>query len=240
MPKQDGSQRQSIFSFGPFALSLTERRLSKDGKPIELGGPAFDILIALVERAGQLVGKDELIAIVWPDTIVEEGSLRFHVASLRKALGDGESGARYVTTVYGGGYCLVAPVVRSDAEPAAMPTEAPSRLPHRLPLSPSRIVGHDQLLRNVPAQVKAERFVTIIGPGDIGKTTLAVAAGRALLAEFKGELFSSILRRFRILTSCRAWLRPRSGSFSPTIPLMALLRSFLRVSSAAPGRLAWG
>jgi DNA-binding winged helix-turn-helix (wHTH) protein len=184
MQKRDTPQGQSTFSFGPFALSLIGRRLSKDGKPVELGGRAFDILVALVERAGQVVGKDELIAIVWPNTFVEEGSLRFHVASLRKALGDGESGARYVTTVYGGGYCFVAPVVRSEA----MPTEASSRLPHRLPLSPSRIVGRDQLLRVVAAQVKAERFVTILGPGGIGKTTLAVAVGRALLSEFKGEV----------------------------------------------------
>ena len=113
MPKHEQLPEQATISFDVFRLSPTERLLSKEGKPIELGGRAFDILVALAERAGQVVSKNELIDIVWPDTTVEEGSLRFHIASLRKALGDGESGARYVTTVYGGGYCLAAPVVRS-------------------------------------------------------------------------------------------------------------------------------
>ena len=117
MPKHEQLREQATISFDVFRLSPTERLLSKKGKPIELGGRAFDILVALAERAGQVVSKNELLDIVWPDTTVEEGSLRFHIASLRKALGDGESGARYVTTVYGGGYCLAAPVVRSGTRP---------------------------------------------------------------------------------------------------------------------------
>ena len=188
MPKHEQFQEQSTISFDVFRLSPTERLLSKEGKPIELGGRAFDILVALAERAGQVVSKNELIDIVWPDTTVEEGSLRFHIASLRKALGDGESGARYVTTVYGGGYCLAAPVVRSGPRPE--PTRGHASLPllHRPPVYSSRMVGRDDLLQKVVAQVKAERFVTIVGPGGMGKTMLAAATGRALLADFEGEV----------------------------------------------------
>ena len=188
MPKHEQFQEQSTISFDVFRLSPTERLLSKEGKPIELGGRAFDILVALAERAGQVVSKNELIDIVWPDTTVEEGSLRFHIASLRKALGDGESGARYVTTVYGGGYCLAAPVVRSGPRPEPTRGHASLRVPHRPPVYPARMVGRDGLLQEVVARVKAERFVTIVGPGGMGKTMLAAATGRALLADFEGEV----------------------------------------------------
>lgn len=80
---------------------------------MEVGGRALDILIALVARAHEVVSKRDLLAQAWPDTTVDEGSLRFQVASLRRALGDGEDGTRYITTVAGRGYCFVAPVSRS-------------------------------------------------------------------------------------------------------------------------------
>jgi predicted ATPase/DNA-binding winged helix-turn-helix (wHTH) protein len=182
------SKGQSTVLFGPFRLSPAERRLSKHSMPVELGGRAFDILLALVDRAGEVVSKNELIDIVWPDTMVEEGSLRFHVASLRKALGDGEAGARFVTTVYGGGYCFVAPVERADPPPPETRNDVSTHVPHRLPLYPSRIVGRDGVLREAEAQLKAERFVTVVGPGGIGKTMLAVAVGRALLENFSGQV----------------------------------------------------
>ena len=188
MPNQEFFERQATISFGAFRLSLTERRLSKHDKPVELRGRAFDILVALVERAGRVVSKKELFDIVWPDSTVEETSLRFHIASLRKALDDGTAGARYVTTVYGRGYCFVAPITSSDASPEVTRSEISPRAPHRLPAYSSRIIGREEALQDVVAQVKAERFVTIVGPGGIGKTMLAVAVGRTLLAGFQGEV----------------------------------------------------
>jgi predicted ATPase/DNA-binding winged helix-turn-helix (wHTH) protein len=188
MPNQEIFQRQATISFGAFRLSLTERRLSKHDKPVELRGRAFDILVALIERAGRVVSKNELFDIVWPGTTVDENSLRFHIASLRKALDDGTAGARYVATVYGRGYCFVAPIMSSDASRESRPPEESPRALHRLPVYSSRIIGRDEALREVAAQVKAERFVTIIGPGGIGKTMLAVAAARTLLADFEGEV----------------------------------------------------
>ena len=81
---------------------------------MELGARALDILIALVSRPNEAISKKDLLARVWPDVTVEEGSLRFHIASLRKALGDGKDGARYITTLAGRGYCFVAPISRFE------------------------------------------------------------------------------------------------------------------------------
>jgi signal transduction histidine kinase len=106
-----------IIAFGPFQLRAAERLLEKDGVRIKLGNRALDILIALVDRAPAIVSKKELLARAWPDLIVDEGSLRFHIAALRKVLGEGESGCRYVTNVAGRGYCFAAPVFRSVGKP---------------------------------------------------------------------------------------------------------------------------
>jgi DNA-binding winged helix-turn-helix (wHTH) protein len=84
------------FVFGSFRLIPAQRMLLDDGKPLRLGGRALDILIALVEGAGETIHKDQLITRTWPDTVVDEGALRVHVAALRKALGDGRAGKRYI------------------------------------------------------------------------------------------------------------------------------------------------
>ena len=90
----DKASPDDTISFGPFRLAPAERRLEKAGVAVPLGGRAFDLLVALVEHAGQVVSKRNLIALVWSDVTVDEGSLRVHIAALRKALGDGEAGAR--------------------------------------------------------------------------------------------------------------------------------------------------
>jgi predicted ATPase/DNA-binding winged helix-turn-helix (wHTH) protein len=168
-------------------LAPTERLLEKAGVAVPIGGRAFDILVVLLERAGEVVSKRELIERVWPTVTVDEGSLRFHVGALRKALGDGEAGARYVTNVPGRGYCFVQSVsIPTPPEPAA---EKPafdqrSRLPKRL----TRMVGRDDIVHAVCARILDQRFVTIVGSGGIGKTTLAVSVGHALLAEFDGAV----------------------------------------------------
>ena len=91
-------------SFGPFRLYPAQRLLKKGEDPVKLGARAFDILVALVERAGEVVAHRKLIAKVWPDATVEEISLRVHIAALRKALDGGQSGEQYITNVTGRGY----------------------------------------------------------------------------------------------------------------------------------------
>src|SRR5947208_10211737 len=96
-------------SFGPFRLLAEQRMLLEGDKPVRLGSRAFDVLTALIERAGEVVGKEELIARAWPTTFVEEANLKIQVSALRRALGDGQGDNRYVTVV-GRGYNFVAPI----------------------------------------------------------------------------------------------------------------------------------
>ena len=149
-----------------------------------MGARTLDTLIALVSFPNEVVSKQDLMARVWPDVTVEEGSLRFHIAELRKALGDGKGGARYITTLAGRGYCFVAPVTRSSQlsdEPAIRPTSFPRvNLPNRLP----RMVGRADPILALSAQLLASRFVTVTGPGGVGKTTVAVAVAHDLLETF--------------------------------------------------------
>jgi DNA-binding winged helix-turn-helix (wHTH) protein len=123
-----------VIAFGHFRLRVAERLLEKDGVRLKVGSRALDILIALVERTPDVVSKRKLLARVWPDLVVDEGSLRFHIAVLRKALGDGQSGARYVINVAGRGYCFAAPIFRSGATPAPAESSRAERiatLPHQ-------------------------------------------------------------------------------------------------------------
>jgi len=124
----DRSAHNDVITFGPFRLLEKERRLERNGIDVKLGSRALEILIALAERAGEVVSKEELNARVWPDTTVEESGLRVHVSALRKALGDGQDGARYVTNVPGRGYCFVGKLSNSS----------PPRL--------ARIVGRDEVI----------------------------------------------------------------------------------------------
>ena len=100
------------FMLGPFRLSVGQRELSAQGSPVQLGSRAFDVLLALVRRQGQVVTKDELMAEVWPGTVVEENNLQVQVSTLRKALGEEPNGSRYLLTVPGRGYRFVARVER--------------------------------------------------------------------------------------------------------------------------------
>src|SRR5258707_9856763 len=127
-------------SFGPFRLIAAQRLLLEDDKPVRVGSRAFDILAALVERAGEVVGKDELIARAWPRTVVEESNLKFQVSALRRALGDGQGGHRYLVTVPGRGYNFVAPVSLEEPSPALLPPAAASAGPNKLPLPVTPLV----------------------------------------------------------------------------------------------------
>ena len=102
-------QPKDVLSFGPFSLLVAGRLLKRADEPIPLGGRALDVLIALTERAGEVVSYRELISIAWPSVTVDEANLRVQIAILRKALGDREDGARYISNVAGRGYCLSRP-----------------------------------------------------------------------------------------------------------------------------------
>ncbi len=100
--------------FDPFELSIGERVLRRDGQVVSLGDRAFDILIYLADRPGEVIAKQELIDQVWSGFTVGEGSLRVHVSAIRKALRDGQFGNRYIANIKGRGYSFVGTVVRLE------------------------------------------------------------------------------------------------------------------------------
>lgn len=98
------------FAFGPFLLQPERQLLLRDGRAVRIGGRAFDILTMLASRPGQLIGKHELIEIVWPSLFVDESNLKANMAMLRRALGESHAEPRYIATVIGRGYRFVSPV----------------------------------------------------------------------------------------------------------------------------------
>jgi predicted ATPase/DNA-binding winged helix-turn-helix (wHTH) protein len=182
-----GSQ-SDVASFGSFQLFPSARALEKAGVQLALGNRALDILTVLIEHAGEVVSHKELMARAWRGLVVEPSNVRVHVSSLRKALGDVEDKPRYITNIAGQGYCFVAPVTRGAASsgPARASEYRCGATRRRLVLPPklARMVGRDDALRIVAADLIAERFVSIIGPGGMGKTTVAVAVAHAMLEEF--------------------------------------------------------
>jgi predicted ATPase/DNA-binding winged helix-turn-helix (wHTH) protein len=184
------TQPENVFSFGPFRLFAAERLLKKADQPVPLGGRALDLLIALAERAGEVVTHKELISTVWADVTVEEANLRFQMTTLRKALGDGQDGARYVSNVAGRGYCFVAPVTRSSAnQPVPVTGIATAQRDQKLPPRLMRIVGRDDTVRALAQQLQACRFVSIVGPGGVGKTTVSISVAHAVVDVFPNAVF---------------------------------------------------
>ena len=172
--------------FGPFELSSSERVLRRGGEGLRLGGRALDILIYLADRPGEVIAKQELMDRIWSDVTVEEGSLRVHVAAIRKTLGDGQFGNRYIANIKGRGYSFVGTVV-----PLAGNTESRNdkfRHQGRLPVRPIMMIGRETVVSEVSDKLRNERFVSLLGPGGIGKTTIALAVGRAVAEEFGGKV----------------------------------------------------
>jgi predicted ATPase/DNA-binding winged helix-turn-helix (wHTH) protein len=173
-------------SFGPFRLHPAQRLLKKGEDPVKLGARAFDILLALVEHAGEVVAPKDLIARVWPNVIVEEISLRVHIAALRKALDGGRPIEHYITNVSGRGYCFSASISHERATPDVKSLlDTPIyHLPQRL----AHMRGRDDTVRLVSEKLVTERFITIVGHGGMGKTTVALSVAHALLTEFGGAV----------------------------------------------------
>ena len=171
-------------AFGPFRLFPVQRLLLEDEQPIRLGSRALDILVALVERAGEVVAKEDLIARAWPNTVVDEAALRVHVAALRKVL-SGESGIRYVENVSGRGYRFVAPLARLDDGQRACVMRMTTKRGFKLPPLFSRVIGRADVVNELAVQLSRQRLVTIVGAGGIGKTTVAIATTERLAASYQ-------------------------------------------------------
>ncbi|HET6160163.1 MAG TPA: winged helix-turn-helix domain-containing protein [Dongiaceae bacterium] len=162
------AQSVQSYGFGPFRLVPARRVLSQGGKEIDIRSRPFDLLLALIERRDRVVSKDELLELVWPGRIVEEGNLSVHITSLRKRLGDG-----VIATVPGRGYRFVAAVEETSETQA--PSARPSAPSGNLPRPLSRLIGRQDDLGAISDRLQEYRLVTIVGAGGMGKTRVAIA-----------------------------------------------------------------
>lgn len=165
------SNQDEVVRFGRYAVHAGQRLILADGQPLRIGGRALDILQVLLERAGAVVDKQSLIARIWPDTVVEDINLRVHIAALRRVLGDGRDGQRFIVNVPGQGYSFVAPVEYDG------PLEAAAL--HNLPTRLSRLIGRDEELAALQLLLAQRRLVTLGGPVGVGKSALALSAAEA-------------------------------------------------------------
>lgn len=179
------TEGEAGFAFLNFVLYPARRRVERGGVSVNIGSRSLDILIALVVRAGEIIAKDELVAMVWPNLVVEESALRVHISTLRKALGDGNGGLRLIANIPGRGYSFVAPVRKLGGE---RPPIAGDTVRIRPPTPLAKIIGRDQIVAEVVESVRTDRLVTIVGPGGIGKTTVALAVARQLADEAANEI----------------------------------------------------
>jgi predicted ATPase/DNA-binding winged helix-turn-helix (wHTH) protein len=173
----------AVIAFGPYRLFPSPRRLERAGRAVELGSRAFDILCVLVEHAGEIVTNRELMARVWGKVLVGEGSLRFHINALRNTLAQDNLGAEYVKNVARRGYYFVAPVQRTAVEPPAS-TDPPRVELGKLPRRPGKIVGRTTEIQGLVALLGETRFISIVGSGGVGKSTVAVEAAYLLHEQF--------------------------------------------------------
>jgi len=172
------------FAFGPFVLIPARQLLLLGNAPVRLGGRALDILTALVERPGEVLGKRQLMARVWPDVVVDDGNLKVNMAALRRAIGDGAGPTQYIATVTGRGYRFVAPVQASGAAELALASSVTSGRSHNLPTGTTRIFGRTEAIDAIRREFEGARLVSIVGAGGIGKTTVALAVAEHMLGSF--------------------------------------------------------
>jgi predicted ATPase/DNA-binding winged helix-turn-helix (wHTH) protein len=158
-----------IHRFGRFELRTQERLLLQDGQARPLGARALDVLIALVESAGALVSKEQLLQQAWPGLVVEEANVHVQVSLLRKVLG-----ARAIATVAPLGYRF-AMLCEGAAAQAA---------PNNLPAERTRFIGREALLDEAAQRLGQTRLLTLTGIGGSGKTRLALRLANELQARF--------------------------------------------------------
>jgi predicted ATPase/DNA-binding winged helix-turn-helix (wHTH) protein len=187
MPEQE---RHLMYHFGAWELDLARRELRMRGVPVPLGGRAFQIFAVLVQSAGKLVTRDDLMERVWRGAIVEENTLEVHISAVRKVLGPDRGTLR---TSFGRGYRVVSDWrIRQECtladsiapEPTPMPVQAHQT---NLPAASYEIIGRTAAVKQLQEFLSAFRMITLTGPGGIGKTMLALEVTRSMLPAFHGD-----------------------------------------------------
>lgn len=158
--------------FGPFVLRAARRTLTRNGDPVVLGSRAMDILVFLVANAGRLLTNAEIIKHAWPDTFVDETNLRVHISAIRRTLGDTKKESQFLTNTPGRGYTFIAEAVHRPATKPSQTAEKPATV-QADGRSQSRIFGRGAVVETLSDQLTKSRLLTIVGPGGIGKSTVA-------------------------------------------------------------------
>ena len=172
-----GPDTEVAFAIGPFKLIPGRRILLRGDRTVKVGSRALDILHLLVKRAGEEVSKKALLRFAWPDVVVDDRNLKVHIRYLRQALEDTLPQATYIATVVGRGYQFVGPVRKEHAH-AEDSSSGEESVPSGLP-APSHLVGRRDDIENVSRTLDLAELVTLVGPGGVGKTSLAVAVAHA-------------------------------------------------------------
>jgi predicted ATPase/DNA-binding winged helix-turn-helix (wHTH) protein len=181
-----------VYESGEWEVDLARRELRARGTPVPLGSRAFEIVEVLVQSAGELVTKNDLIDRVWPGAIVEENTLQVHIHAVRKALGPDRG---MLKTASGRGYRLTGDwAIRQESKPADAVALEPARMPERpfltnLPMAASDLIGLAAQAQQLRDLLSAYRAVTLTGPGGIGKTTLALEVARNLFPASHGDVW---------------------------------------------------
>ena len=222
-----------VIRFGAFRLLPAQRQLSRDGAAVPLGSRAMDLLLHLSRHAGVIQSKRDLMQAVWPNRTVEENNLTVHMAALRRALDDTIEGQPLIQTVSGRGYMFVAASV-SSAAPAATSalapiSVAPAAVLPGVPQPSTRLIGRNESMAALKELLRSRRIISIVGPGGVGKTALALHLATEVAADFPdGVAFSdlsTVTDPARVPEAVAAGLADGAGVNTATARLTAFLRN---------------
>jgi predicted ATPase/DNA-binding winged helix-turn-helix (wHTH) protein len=221
--------REAI-QFGSFRLEPGRRQLTRGGAPVTLGARAMDILLHLTANVGSVVSKQSLMDSVWSGRTVEENNLTVNMAALRKALGRAPDGQPFIRTVTGRGYVFVGAPTATAVDPPAASGGSPS-LPAAVPL-----IGRAAALAEVQGLLRTHRIVSIVGPGGVGKTVLALGVAQAVASAFPAGVFfadlSTVNDPARVSEAVTAVLAGGGGAGAGVNTATARLTALLRERQA--------
>jgi DNA-binding winged helix-turn-helix (wHTH) protein len=237
------SDPPAIIEFGHFSILPHRRQLLAEGRPVRLGGRAFDLLLALLEVPGAVVGKDELLRRIWPGRIVEEHRLQSEIWALRKAFGAERD---LIQTVSGQGYQFAGEIrelgvnVGVQQVPASLAVPAPPRPAATLAESVSELIGREAAVSEVTDVVATDRSVTPIREGEIGETRLGLRGARQVQPEATDRMWvtehDQAERRQITAMSCEALGVAARADGNGLENLLEAIRAFQQCVSEIVGR----